>query len=153
MGLQKPGFEIAFGAEQGAWLLGMAGTEGHPSCGSPDTALGATMLPRLPASTHTTVRSTGSFQSQPGDMSGINQVTISRCLMQFLMTVMHRCAFFHQLNSQENKVNSGDLGKGSFAFAMSVRACRAASWSRTCISPWELPLVHQHGPGGRVRPQ
>lgn len=68
MGLQKPGFEKAFGAEQGAWLPGTVDTEGHPSCGSPDTALGATMLPRLPASTHTTVRSTGSFRSQPGEL-------------------------------------------------------------------------------------
>lgn len=72
MGLQKPGFETAFGAEQSSWLLGTARTEGHPSRRSLATALGATTLPQLPASTHTTLCSAGSFQSQPGDISGID---------------------------------------------------------------------------------
>lgn len=71
-GLQKPGFKTAFGAEQSAWLPRTAGPGGHPNHRSLATALGATTLLQLPASTHTTLCSTGSFWSQPGNISGIN---------------------------------------------------------------------------------
>lgn len=108
-------------------------------------------LPWLPASRHTTDHSTRSFWSQPGDMCGINEMTISTCLMQFLLTGIDHCVC--QLNSQGNQINSRDLEKGPFAFAIRVRACRAASWTCMYIYSWALALVHHRGSRGRVRPQ